>query len=199
MKPLILVVCLTVAIPCALPYWMTALGAEPVEQKVTPCVIITGADSHVRQRRYLRITSMNDWTQLWMEHKGATRLLQYDLYHDPLTLPLVDFDNYMIIAVFQGDGSNSAGLSVVSMTENTSLITFRFQEKKYQTASSRPSSATPEEAIQAAHKSAVEVKVFGFFVVPRSSKQVRLEENVQGYIGEQPEWQERATFPPVRN
>lgn len=193
---------LMVILLCNLPTWTPAVGADPVERKITPCIIITGADSHVRQRRYLRIMSLNDWAKLWMEHKGETRLPQYDWYNDPLTVPWVDFDNYMVIAVFQGDEVNNAGLSVVSMAEDARQITFRFQHKHYQTLVSTQSSEKDHNKaitafLNAASKARVKVNVFGFFIVPRSSKQVRFEENVQGYIGEPPEWQERAILPPA--
>jgi hypothetical protein len=39
-----------------------------------------------------------------------------------------------------------------------------------------------------------QVTVYGFFVLPRSSKTVVLEENVQNYIGGKPVWKERASL-----
>jgi hypothetical protein len=41
----------------------------------------------------------------------------------------------------------------------------------------------------------VQATVYGFFVLPRSSKTVVLEENVQNYLGQPPEWKERANLP----
>ena len=46
---------------------------------------------------------------MWQEHKGEKPTGQYDLYYDPLALQLIDFDRYMVIAIFQGNGWNNAG------------------------------------------------------------------------------------------
>lgn len=148
---------------------------------VSPCVVLTGADSHVTERGYHRITSLNDWAKLWQTHKGANDGEQYDLFYDPLGLPLVDFDNYMVIAIFQGGGWNSAGLNAISVSEEQERIFFRFDDRSYQTAG--PNGGGKQ------------VNVYGFFVIPRSPKPVIVEENVQGLKGKPAEWKERITFP----
>ena len=165
---------------------MTAIHgvtAEPQNQPtvITPCVILTGADSHVSDREYHRITSMNDWAKLWQKHKGQKDNSEYDLYHDPLGLPLIDFQRYMVIAIFQGTRWNSAGLKAVSILEQQDGIVFRFDDKSYQTGGRNGGGRR--------------VTVYGFFIVPRSPKPVVLEENVQRVIGRPPEWKERITFP----
>ena len=156
-----------------------------VEQKntpsaVRPCVTITGAYSHVSERSYHRITSEEQWTRVWQKHKGQKEDERYDLYYNPLGLPFVDFDGYMVIAIFQGSSWNSAGLKAVSISEEVNRIVFRFDDKSYQTAG-------PDGGGK-------KVTVYGLFVVPRSAKAVILEENVQGLIGKPPVWKERITF-----
>ena len=158
--------------------------ADKVAAVVSPCVALTGADSHVSERGYHRITSLNDWTRLWQKHKGQKGDEQYDLYYNPLGLPLVDFDRYVVIVIFQGRGWNSAGLNAVSVSEEQERIVFRFDDKSYQTVGPVGSNGGGKQ-----------VTVYGFFVIPRSPKPVILEENVQRLIGKPAEWKERITFP----
>jgi len=167
-----------------------AMGATPDERPITPCVIITGADSQVQEPRYLRITDLEDWAKLWMEHKGERRFQEYDWFYDPLTLPWVDFEHYMVIAVFLGSRTNIARLSLGSMTEDDSEIVLRYEKKSYQTIVRAP---------QTFASSGVKSNVFGFFVVPVSSKQIRIEEGIRGYKGKPPtSWEERMVLPPKR-
>jgi len=152
---------------------------------VRPCVTITGADSKVSERSYHRITSEEDWTRVWQKHKGQKEGGEYDLYYNPLGLPVVDFDRYMVIGIFQGSGMNSAGLNAVSVSEEQDRIVFRFKNRYYQTAG-------PDGGGK-------EVTVYGFFVIPRSAKSVILEEDVQGLIGGPPVWKERIAFPKLNS
>jgi hypothetical protein len=169
---------LVVAIVCALVVRITTCAEGPAGKVLKPCVMITGANSRVTKSRYQRITSADEWARVWQEHKGKKPAAEYDLHYDPLTLPLIDFDNYMVIAIFQGNGWNSAGLKAVSIVEEGNRIVFRFDHKSYQTMGG-----------------ADKVTVYGFFVVPHSKKPVVLEENTQHYLGEPPVWKERITFP----
>jgi hypothetical protein len=158
-----------------------ASAQEPAAKAIKPCVAITGTDSHVTELAYHRITSTDDWARLWQRHKGQESDHPYDLYYDPLALPQVDFDAFMVIAIFQGRGWNSAGLKAISISEAADRIVFRFDDKSYQTAG--PDGGGDK------------VAAYGFFVVPRSTKPVALEENVQELIGQPPVWKERVTFP----
>lgn len=176
-----LIVCLVIGIACALASLIATSAEEPAVRLLKPCVVITGTDSHVAEHRYHRITSADDWMRLWQEHKAQKVTDQYDMYYDPLTLPLIDFDGYMVIGIFQGNGWNSAGLRAVSISEENNRIIFRFDEKSYQTSG--------------LNGGGQKVAAYGFFVLPRSTKPVVLEENVQGLIGKPPVWKERITFP----
>jgi hypothetical protein len=162
---------------------MAAPAEESAQEPLKPCVVITGANSHITERRYCRITSADDWAQVWQEHRGEKPTGQYDLYYDPLTLPSIDFDRYMVIAIFQGNGWNSAGLRFISISEENGRMIFRFRDKRYQTGGS---------GADGGRKKAT---AYGFFVVPRSTKPIVLEEDMQNLIGEPPIWKERITFP----
>jgi hypothetical protein len=88
----------------------------------------------------------------------------------------------MVVAVFQGNDVNSAGLKAVAILEEKDRLVLRFQNKSYQTMGY----GQVDEGER--------VTVYGFFVLPRSSKTVVLEENVQNIIGQPPVWKERASL-----
>jgi hypothetical protein len=87
----------------------------------------------------------------------------------------------MVIAIFQGAGWNNAGLKLVSISDEDNRIAVRFSNKGYQTGG-------PDGGGR-------KVTAYGFFVVPRSTKPVVIEEDVHEYIGKPPVWKERITFP----
>lgn len=159
-----------------------ALAAEDMDNApvAKPCVSITGANSHVSERSCHRITSMDEWAKVWQKHKGQNADDKYDYYDDPLELPLVDFEKYMVIGIFQGSGMNSAGLKAVSVSEQDDCVVLRFDDKSYQT-----------EGPKGGGK---KVSAYGFFVIPRSPKTVVLEEDAQRLLGEPPLWKVRIKF-----
>ena len=166
---------------------------EPAGRILKPCVTISGADSHVTIRRYHRITSGEVWTRIWQEHMGKSwqergerirqRQTEPNDLREPLTCPMIDFDNYMVIGIFQGEGVNSTGLKVFSISEEDNRILFRYDNNSYQTMGRVGSSHGGDK-----------VTVYGFFVLPRSTKRMVLEENVQNYLGQPPVWKE-VVFP----
>jgi hypothetical protein len=178
-----LVALLVLGIACSFATLVATRAEAPTGKTLKPCVVITGADSHVTKCRYQRVTLADEWARVWQDHKGVKPTGEYDLFYNPLALPQIDFDNYMVIAIFQGKGWNSAGLTAVSIIEENNRIVFRFKDKSYQTMGSDPDGGGRK------------VTVYGFFVVPHSTKPVVLEENTQHEIGEPPVWTERMTFP----
>ena len=155
-----------------------ATGLAAAEDTARPLMTLTGADSHVKERSYHRVASESEWIKTWQRHKGAKESKDYDLFYDPLGLPQIDFEKCMVIAVFQGSSWNSAGLKAVAVVEEKDRIVLRFENKGYQTKGGG------EQAM-----------VYGFFVLPRSSKTVVLEENVQHYVEHPPVWKERIRLP----
>ena len=156
---------------CILPETKISFAEQPAEKVTKPCVVISGADSHVKKPRYLRITSSKEWVKVWEEHKEEEPNID------------IDFDRFMVIAVFQGESVNSASLKCDSVVEKNEKILFRFDDISYQTMGPGPDGG------------AQKVTVYGFFILPRSPKPVVLEENVQRYLGQRPEWKEQSRFP----
>jgi hypothetical protein len=177
---------LTVAAVC-LTHAGGLAAAEDTRQTTRPSVTLTGTDSQVKEPSYHRVMSQDEWIKIWQRHKGAQQSKEYDLVHNPLGVPHVDFEKCMVIAIFQGRGLNSAGLQAVAVLEEKDRIVLRFEDESYQTmgrAMGREGSGGGNQ-----------VTVFGFFVLPRSSKAVVLEENVRQYLGEPPVWKERIRLP----
>ena len=167
------------------------------DNKIKPCAIISGNDSHVTTKKYLRITSMKDWVCIWQEHHGEKPQESYDFYYDPLTLPIIDFNNYMVIVTFQGNTWNCTGLKLFSITEESQQIVFRYDEKNYQTFG-RVDSGEIDNKASVCTDSASEldgkVVAYGFFVLPRTKKPIIIEENIQYRLGEPPIWEKRAVL-----
>jgi len=172
------------ALVAAIAVGITGMGrlfaAEATPSALRPCVVLTGADSLVKSPGYVRVESEKEWASVWHHHKGVEETKEHDAFFNPLGLPGIDFDRYMVIAVFCGSGWNSAGVTVASLTEERERLLLRFQGKWYQTAGpdggGRPACA------------------YGFLVLPRTEKTVVLEENVQHLIGGPPVWKERASL-----
>ena len=86
----------------------------------------------------------------------------------------------MAIAIFLGKTWNSRGVSA-TVSEDDERVRVRFDSISYQTIGG-----------------ADHVTPYGVLVIPRSAKEVVLEENVQGLIGGEPVWKVRARFPRIR-
>jgi hypothetical protein len=175
------IICLILGMACILSGRMATSAEQGERKKLKPCVSISGADSHINKPRCLRITSIDEWTRLWQEHRGKKISVPYDFFYDPLALPLIDFEEYMVIAVFQGESWNSAGLTFDSITEENDKITFKYVGKGYQTVGESK-----------------KVSVYGFFIIPRSTKSLVLVEGMRTMREPTPVWKERITFPKLK-
>ena len=145
-----------------------------VEQgkELRPAVALYGRDSGIKARRYERLQTQQALTEVWVTHRGRAR---------PATNPpLVDFATFEVIAVFDGEGWNSDGIQVVEMADEAEVRRVRFQHYSFQT--------------EGPNGGGVRVTPFGFFVVPKTTLPVILEENVQNMIGEPPVWKERTRW-----
>jgi hypothetical protein len=151
-----------------------AAAQEAGERK--PLVTLAGAESKIGEKEYDRITTHDELVKVWLRHVGADPARHDDFYNEA-GVPDVDFERCMVVAVFGGRCINSAGIYAVGVAEEADRVLLRFDHRSFQSGP-EGKRATP----------------FGFFVVPRSSKALVLEENVQRLIGGKPEWKERARF-----
>lgn len=149
---------------------------------VPPVVVISGDDSKILEREYHRVVTLHDWAVLWHRHKGLKLSGEYDLFFNHAGLPLVDFERYMVLGIFQGKSVNSAGLKAISLSYQTGQIVFKFDDKSFQSTDGPTANATVPSP-------------YGLFVIPKSDWPMVLEEDVRRLISGAPEWKECKTFP----
>lgn len=129
-----------------------------------PVVAWSGKKSHITAGGQFRVTSAKEWEALWTRHKPDW-VEKRD--HAP-NVPEIDFENYMVIAIFGGSGSNVDAIVADAISDESDALRFRYRQITYQTG-----------------KTGDDVTPFGIFVVPRSQKPILLEERVIPIVGEQ--------------
>lgn len=156
-----------------------AVAPAPV---VVPCVSLSGTGSHVEETSYLRITKLDDWVKLWRKHKGDQSKGEYNNYYDPLGLPLVDFDRYMVIALFEDTEVCMFGFRAESISEKPDEIRICIHRKGPQTGVVRPFPNVPANEPECSASEAREAvqQAYGFFIVPISKKMIILEQMEDG-------------------
>jgi hypothetical protein len=138
-----------------------------------PLMALTGKKSKVTKGKYRRVESAEAWKALWLEHQtGSPKPREV-----PPDMPFVeiDFTRCMVIAVFEGKGINCAGFKAHSVTETESNLLLRVSPRGIQ-------SGVP----------GVDTTAWAVFVLPRSTKPVVIEENVQRWKDRPPVWEKCA-------
>ena len=149
--------------------------------KARPIVAWTGSYSAIEQVQYHRITNTKDWALLWAEHQGNR--IERDSYGKPV-VPTIDFGTNMVLAIFRGNAWNTRAQLLLEINESDTSLQIRFDAWTYQT------SGPAEERDY--------TRAYGIWVLPRSTKQVTLIENVQGLIGRPSKWKTQHTFDALR-
>jgi len=162
------------ACPAAAPTHESGRG----EADSDPLVSLHGARSSVAKLRYERITTKEAWNKLWSEH-AAGKSTKDHVVHS--STPTIDFKRCMVVAVFSGPAWNCDGHYVESTSDEGSHLRIRFDSYTYQTMG-------PDGGGQS-------VQPFGIWILPRSRKEILLEENVQGTLGAPPVWKEKQRWP----
>ena len=160
------------------------LGYEAIKSSLAPYVELSGADSHMDQLAYHRVTTAEEFQAMFMRHLGQDPA-GFDPFYNRHGVPSIDFDRCMVVAIFQGEKWNSAGVSFTSVTEEADRIVFRFDDRSFQTAGPAPEGGR------------VRARPYGIFVLPRSDKALVLEENIQHLKNEPPKGMEVARFKPL--
>lgn len=156
---------------------------SPAPEPRPAAVTIAGSFSNVPRPRVERITSADRWKDVWKEHmgdraeKGAPG---WDRW------PLIDFDRYMVVAVFAGTSTNIEAWEIESVADLPDVQRIRYDAVSFQTASFN------------GEDTGTSTTSYGFFILPRSERELVMEENVQGLIGKPPIWKEKHRFPPLK-
>jgi hypothetical protein len=141
-----------------------------------PLMSLYGRNSKITKEKLLRVTSTKEWKSLWLEHKTGRpdpKELPRDLEHVEL-----DFEEVMVLAIFEGESSNCQGFTAHSIREDGEQIIVRVKAHNYQSGVITPAT-----------------QAWGILVLPRSDKEVVLELDVRALIDAPPEWKRWTTFP----
>jgi len=155
-------------------------SAVPAPPSQGPYVSLSGPDGHVKEAGYVRITTREDWAKQWLRNLGEKPSGKhgYDEYYNPKRLPRVDFTRCFVLAIYKGECWNCTAIDVKSVDETKDRLRVRFRGRYYQTMG-------PDGGGE-------EVAPYGFFILPKTTKPIVIEEDVHGTIGGDPVWKERA-------
>ena len=156
-------------------FYLQSAGAAEKTVNALPLVVLSGADSHCTQPSYELIKKSSELTKAWAKHLGTS---EDDAYRPAM---VVDFDRCMVVAIFRGEQGNVRGIELEPVIEGNTALTIRFSDLGYQTGGK--SNFKPPD------------RPYAFIVVPKSSKSIVLEENVQQYKGQPPIWNPLAKLP----
>jgi hypothetical protein len=162
-----------VSISFALAVLNSSVGKAAESSSTKPLAVLSGTNSHIPKPYCKRITSSDEWTQTWVNHLGTTK---DDAYRPTFE---IDFGRCLVVAVFRGSERNVRGIEVNSLRETAESLTIQLTELKYQT-----SGPDTHEFVQP----------YAFIILPRTSKTIVVEENIQSYKDEAPIWKVYATL-----
>jgi hypothetical protein len=149
-----------------------------------PLVTLYGENSKVTDPKFVRITSEEQWTSTWFQIQlGAPGQPQSNNARMQ-----IDFDKTMVIAVFGGNATMCAGYDVDSLAEDHKRITLRVQKLHYQI-----SPAADYKDIEHCFR----CQPWGFFVLPRSDKEIVLERDDRGRLDMPHKWVKWKTLPAI--
>ena len=154
------------------------LAAEPLFSPVQ----WSGPRSEIRDPRLIQITDQESWNRLWTEHQGA-RAERLIAHGGGVASPRIDFERYLVIAMFRGETTNCDGERLVSLQERKDDVLLRFDSFTFQT-----SSFDGPDRGEAARS-------YGLWLVPRTGKPITIEENTQGMLDREPTWTWRTSMP----
>jgi len=166
------------------------VSAGSAEQKAKPpagkpLLTMYGANSKITKKKLLRVTSAKQWEALWAEHKLGSPIPKK--LPDGFEYVELDFDKVMVIAVF--GGGCCTGYTVDSIMNTKTRITVRVKAHTYQTGFIRPERCDSQVS---------ETQAWGIFVLPRSDKEVLLEQDVRTLLADPPRWKPWKTLPAIK-
>jgi hypothetical protein len=163
------------------------VAAARLPRELKPVMVWTGTDSRQAAEAYSRCGSQKDWEAVWHKHKSG------GLRADRRTCPEVDFDSYLVLAIFYGKSSEK-GIQVVAVVEEARCIRVRYRPVWYQTGYVAPAAgATPfSTGRRGGGKNSHDTQSYAFVILPQSQKPIVVEEDVRRLLIDPPVWKERA-------
>ncbi|WP_425399735.1 hypothetical protein [Aeoliella sp.] len=168
----------TILLSCCVVCCVSLASAQQTVVEVSaPLAVLSDDDSHVTQASFRRIDTQQQWSQVWLEHLDIE-----PVYDNPNRESFqVDFKRCMVVAIFGGATTNTAGYRVDTVTNEVNTVVLRFEARTYQTAG--PNGG-------AAH-----VTPYAFVVLPKTTKNIVLERSAERYKGQPPVWRKVAELP----
>ena len=161
--------------------------AQDQPRPIKPILFWTGSDSHQMTELFSRCGTEEEWSVIWRKHQSR------DENYYPRLCPTVDFEKYMLIAIFYGQGRSDVGLYLEGIIEEKDCIRLRYREFTYQVASGSFVDTKADNSKPVAPKK-YEFRSYASVILPRSKKAVMLEEGTfqDGRIDRPMIWKERA-------
>jgi hypothetical protein len=183
MKSSAMAIVILIGIAAALSPGQPGQAPVPGKEAARPALVEhIGADGNIMGREFHRVLNASDWLDLWARHSGKQKK---DLEWSE-SYPKVDFTRCMVVAFFRGKTVNTRGEGLSAVDEVDGVLRVRFWSSGYQTMS-----------LEGQDKGVPAIS-YGIWVLPRSTKAVVVEENVQDLIGKPPIWKEQARFDAVK-
>lgn len=155
----------------------------PPKDTARPALVeYMGRDGNIMGREFHRIMDSAEWVEVWARHAHKQKK---DLEWAG-SYPKIDFTRCMVVAFFRGKAVNTRGEELKEVDEDGGTLRLRFCSSTYQSMSFEGEDLG-EPAVS-----------YGIWVLPRSTKAVVVEEDVQSVIGGSPIWKEQARFEPVK-
>lgn len=162
---------------------------------LAPPVVWSGGDSKITAARTELVTREWDWIRVWYQHKGLGKrfvewesttkahpeLRRYD-YYNKTGMPEIDFRTHVVVAIFGGAQHNTAGYSVLETKLEGDTLVLRVLPRNYSTVVVVP----PGRSVSS-HLSKLPPpndRPFGFVLLPRTGRTLRLEEGIVERKGE---------------
>jgi hypothetical protein len=162
-------------------------SSEELPRKLKPVVVWTGTDSKQAKMSFARCCSQKDWEATWHQHQSSEAKAKGQ------GCPEVDFDSYMIVAIFNGKSFQKTGIEIVTVTEEKNCLRVRYKPLWFQVGFIRPERGSGP-AKGETKTDAYETQSYAFVVLPKSQKAIVLEEDVRNLIPDPPVWKKRATL-----
>ena len=125
----------------------------------------------------MRVVNERDWQSLWSEHQfGKSK----EAAGNDVRVEF-DFSHVIVIAVFQGKGILCCGYKLDSILETKDRLTLRVRALYYQLSPTADSKHLTSSG-------------WGVFVIPRSDKQIVLEQDVRLLVNDPPKWKKWTTI-----
>jgi hypothetical protein len=154
------------------------LSAEQLPRKIKPVVIWSDINSKQAKESFDRYCSQEEWEANWHKQMGRGKGV------DGTRCPQIDFDSYIVIAIFHGKWDSNSGISIICVSEDKEFVRVRYRPSWYQLAY-RPGRAERDAK-------SLGTQSYAYVVLPRSPKAVVLEEDVCNLIASPPVWKQRA-------